>query len=260
MVKRQRQMGNEAGPGACPSGRPRVTLSLLGCFEVRYDGQPVPLPLTAQRVVAFLGLRRHPLSRSQVAGSLWTESPEERAAASLRSALWRLGLPGWDLVRATQQALELSPAVAVDLHQAVLRAHRLLGWQQVVPLAAGDPAEEHLDWLALSGELLPGWYEDWVIIERERFNQLRLHALEALCLSLAAQGRFGPAVEAGHAAVSADPLRESAHRCLVRAYLAEGNRGDALHQYDLYRKICQQELGCEPSEALTSLVRETSLT
>src|SRR6266571_3495035 len=54
----------------------------------------------------------------------------------------------------------------------------------------------------LSIDLLPYWYEDWVLVERERFRQLRLHALEALCEQLTALGRFDHAVEAGIAAVA----------------------------------------------------------
>ena len=81
-----------------------------------------------------------------------------------------------------------------------------------------------LDLLCRAGELLPHWYDDWVVIERERFRQLRLHALDALCESLAAAGRYAAAVEAGRASVAAEPLRESAHRLLIQAHLAEGNR------------------------------------
>ena len=39
------------------------------------------------------------------------------------------------------------------------------------------------------GELLPDWYDDWVLLERERFRQLRLHALDALCDDLTRAGR-----------------------------------------------------------------------
>lgn len=196
-----------------------------------------------------------------MAGLLWLDSSENRASASLRSALWRIGLPGCSVVLATNQAVGLAPDVSVDIHDAVLRAHRLLGWPAARELDGGlanpattSPAEEHRNWLSLSAELLPGWYDDWVIVERERFNQLRVHALEALCQSLTACGRFGPAVEAGHAAVSADPLRESAHRVLIETYLAEGNLADARRQYELYRQLCRHELGCEPSDQMTSLL------
>lgn len=230
-----------------------ILVRLLGCLEVRSGSEVIGLPASAQRLVAYLALQRAPVSRVQAAGMLWADSPEERAGASLRSALWRLGLPGCALVRATPGALTLGPDVAVDLHLAVTRAHRLIGWEEE-PAGLPDPAEERRNWRALSGELLPGWYDEWVIIERERFNQLRLHALEALCRSLTAQARFGPAVEAGHAAVAADPLRESAHRVLAQAFLAEGNRSDALHQFRLYRTLCREELGCDPSPQFARLV------
>jgi DNA-binding SARP family transcriptional activator len=228
-------------------------LKLIGAFEIHLGGNKVPLPLTAQRVLAFLGLQPCPVARSQVAGTLWMHSSEGRAAASLRSALWRLRQSGFELVRADSQVLLLSPTVSVDLQDAVVRAHRLLGWK--VEGHTGVGSEAHLDWLALSGELLPGWYDDWVIIERERFNQLRLHALEALCEALTAEGQFGPAIEAGQAAVAGEPLRESAHRCLMLVHLSEGNRSDAVHQYNLYRKLCLDELGCEPSDRMAALLQ-----
>lgn len=239
-----------ADPLAAPDAP--VVVQLLGCFEVRAGREVIGLPASAQRLLAYLAIQRAPVSRVQVAGTLWPDSPDERAGASLRSALWRVGQPGCPLVCASPQTVALAPEVAVDLHLAICRAHRLIGWEHEA--GPGDPAEERSNWHALSGELLPGWYEEWAIIERERFNQLRLHALEALCTSLTAQHRFGPAVEAGHAAVAADPLRESAHRVLAQAYLAEGNRSDARRQFQLYRALCREELGCDPSPQFAALV------
>jgi DNA-binding SARP family transcriptional activator len=70
-----------------------------------------------------------------------------------------------------------------------------------------------------------------VVFERERFHQLRIHALESLCDQLAASRRYVQAEQAGLAAISGEPLRESAHRALIRVYLREGNRGEAIRQY-----------------------------
>jgi DNA-binding SARP family transcriptional activator len=115
--------------------------------------------------------------------------------------------------------------------------------------------DDELDPSALSGELLPDWYEDWVLIEREHFRQLRLHALERLCVELTAAGRFAEATEAGLAAVQGEPLRESAHRVLISAYLAEGNPGEAVRQHAFFSRILKQQLGLEPSDLMTDLMR-----
>jgi DNA-binding SARP family transcriptional activator len=106
----------------------------------------------------------------------------------------------------------------------------------------------------VSGELLPDWYEDWVLMERERFRQLRLHALESLCHQFSAAGMPWLAVEAGLGAVAAEPLRESAHRALIQAHLAIGNRSEAMRQFNVYRHLIREELGLEPTALMAELL------
>jgi hypothetical protein len=89
-----------------------------------------------------------------------------------------------------------------------------------------------------------------VIIERERFRELRVEALERICGQLSALGHYGDAVQAGLAGVAAEPLRESAHQVLIAAHLAEGNRADALRQYKLLRELLRRDLDVEPSPTL----------
>jgi DNA-binding SARP family transcriptional activator len=122
-------------------------------------------------------------------------------------------------------------------------------------MVAIDAAEaEDLDVLINAGELLPAWYDDWVLIERERVRQMRLHALERACQELAASGRFGQAIEAGLAAIAEEPLRESAHRILISAHLAEGNRIEALWQFEEYSRLMRDELQLEPSIQIRGLI------
>jgi DNA-binding SARP family transcriptional activator len=111
-----------------------------------------------------------------------------------------------------------------------------------------------VDRASFGADLLPDWTDDWVMIERERLRQLRLHALETLCDRLAEARRFGESVQAGLAAVRAEPLRESAQRSLIRAYLAEGNQGEAIRQYRAFRQLLLEELGVAPSRELEELV------
>jgi len=229
-----------------------IDLSLLEGFELRLDGERVDLPLSAQRLIAFLALHNRPLQRGFVAGNLWIDSSEERAAANLRSALWRLHRHGRQLVETRGGRLTLSAHVRVDLHDLTDRAHKVLDAAAGEPEQAGEPGS-YFD-LSLSGELLPDWYEDWILVERERFRQLRMHALESLCEQLAAAGKHAHAIEAGLAAVAAEPLRESAHRALIRCHLAEGNPAEAVRQYRRYEQVLHEELGTNPSSQMLDLV------
>lgn len=224
----------------------RVELGLLRGFRILHQDTAVTLPLGAQRLLAFLALHNRPVLRGSVAGALWQDTTERRAGANLRSALWRLNQPGLHLVTATATSLGLDPQVGVDLHRVEELAHALLD-RRVACDDMNRPAQ------SLSGDFLPDWTDDWVLIERERFRQLRLHALEALCEELTLAGRFGQAVDAGLAAVAGEPLRESAHRAVIKAYLAEGNRGEALRQYELYRTLAHTELRVAPSARMRAL-------
>jgi DNA-binding SARP family transcriptional activator len=222
---------------------PGVQLSLLQAFLVSIDQKPVLLPSSAQRLIAFLALQERAVGRAYVAGKLWSDATPQKANASLRSAIWRIQRTSPQLITAGARELALAPDVVVDVRVAEARARRLL-----------DPSEECLDILTpwnladLSCDLLPGWYDDdWIIVGREQFHQLRIHALESMCIRLTVVGRYGAAVEAGLAAVTAEPLRESAHDALIKAHLAAGNRYEAIRQYEQCRRMLRDELGLEPT-------------
>ncbi|HVM58382.1 MAG TPA: BTAD domain-containing putative transcriptional regulator [Gaiellaceae bacterium] len=225
-----------------------VRLALLGTFELECEGARVRLPMSAQRLVAFVALQEHPVLRTYAAGSLWPDTSDARAHANLRSALWRLHRCGHRVIDATGDRLRLDPAVRVDLHEAEALARRCLV----------DGVDLELEPSALGGDLLPDWYEEWVLLERERFRSLRLRALDALCERLMHAGRLDDALDAGHAAVAGEPLRESAHRALVRVHLAEGNTGEAIRQYRLFRRLLRDHLGLEPSGRMEELMRGIS--
>jgi DNA-binding SARP family transcriptional activator len=224
-----------------------VELRLVNGFELLRGGEPVELPLTAQRLVAFLALQERPMQRAYVAAKLWLDTLEEKASGSLRSAIWRVKQAELSLIRTPDTRLVLDPDVQIDLAAALATARVLLSDEPDV-----DPRPSDL--AALKGEILPDWYDDWLMIERESHRQLRLHALEALAVRLGAADRFGEAVEAALAAIAGEPLRESAHRTLCRVYLAEGNATEALRHAGLYRDLLWRELGLRPSPQFDALV------
>ena len=225
-----------------------VQLGLLGAFSLHVGEEPLPLPMNAQRLVCFLALHDGLLLRQHVAGSLWGDTTERHASGSLRSALWRLGHPTHPLVEIADPHLRLSPLVAVDLYASEALARAILDGSYEL----GDDA---IDERLLSLDLLPDWTEDWVLMKREYHKQLRLRALEALCLQLGEVGRFGQAVQAGILAVSAEPLRESAQRALITVHLAEGNVAAAVDQYDSFSQLLGDELSLSPSPEMQELMK-----
>ena len=234
------------GPRSGSRPEPAIRLSLLGGFELTVEDQPVEVISGSQRLLAFLALQERPVLRSYIAGNLWLEKSEDRAAANLRAALWRVRHPGLNLIVTSGNQVALSPRVAVDVRQALEATRNLL-----------DPAIEPaglLPTFLLSGDILPDWYEDWVAVERERLRQLRLHALEAVCVKLTRAGRMAEAVDVGLAAVATEPLRESSHRVLIQAHVAEGNRAEAVRQYEIYRTTLWSELGVSPSPQLEQVM------
>lgn len=219
---------------------PAIRLHLLGSFRLTIDGAEASIPHPAERLLVLLALRRQRLLRTFAAGLLWLDMPEERAAANLRSVLWRLRSLRVPIVDTRHGVVGLLPEVSIDLYETSARARRWLsGSETETDVAAGSATLER--------ELLPDWYEEWVADERDRYRQMRVHALEAVAERLAATGRWGAALEAALAALSADPLRESAHRALIRIYLAEGNLADAVRQLRRCESVLMAELGVRPS-------------
>lgn len=216
-------------------------LTVLGRFACHDDGRPMLLSPRGERLLAYLALHRRAVRRDQLAGALWGDTTDERAAANLRSTLWRLPRCADDdrpLVDTADGHVALSPDVVVDL------------WA----VEAGDPQDREARLVA--GDLLPGWDDEWVAPERERYRQLRLHALEDLCCEHRDAGRYADALRVGLTAVASDPLRETAHRRVIEVHVAEGNIGEALRQYDRFRELLRDELGLPPSPALRDVIDE----
>ena len=205
------------------------------------------VPFACQKLIAFLALRGEFVRRTFVAGSLWPDTTDDRAHRCLRSTLWRVRCLGVPLLEVTPSRVRIIPSVAVDTREQIESAYRSLDGSR--PVGRVDPS-------ALEGDLLPDWYDDWVVFERERLRQLRLHALEATARRSLADGKFADAVEILHVALRAEPLRESSHRILLETYLAEGNRGEALRHYREYREYLGRCLGLQPDPELEGLVQQ----
>ena len=107
-------------------------------------------------------------------------------------------------------------------------------------------------------DLLPGWYDDWVLLERERLRQLRLHMLEQLA-GQPPRARGGTARRCRPRWRRWPPSRCARRRTAwwSRIHLAEGNAFEAVHAFYVYRDLLLRELRLEPSPAMCALLDET---
>jgi DNA-binding SARP family transcriptional activator len=224
-------------------------IHLIGGPFVSYGRQPVAVPEGSKRLLVFLALHRGRVERRYAAGTLWPVGDDIRAAGNLRSALWRLNGIGIHLLETDKYGLAIRDDVLVDLHVVSAWATRLI---------RGSASGEDLGMIP-SGvdaiDLLPGWYDDWALMERERIRQRLLHALEALSRQLAQTGRCAEAVDVAMMAVTAEPLRETAQRVLIEAHMAEGNWVEGRRSFEAYKNLLDRELGIQPDPELASIVR-----
>lgn len=226
-----------------PAGR--WTIHLLGEFDVVGPRGRVEVPPAAARVVAYLAIQGHPVRRTIVAAAIWPDVDEGRARANLRSTVFRLsGLA--PVLDATATSLGIAPGVTVDVND--LQAY-VMAARQGERTAARPQAGFDL-------ELLPGWSEEWVELERERVRQLELHLLDDVISSSVQEGRHGDGVDAAIRAIRLDPLRETSHAGLLRALISGGDRAAAIAHFRRFAARMHRELGLAPSRDLMTLVDE----
>ncbi|WP_219417514.1 AfsR/SARP family transcriptional regulator [Pseudonocardia nigra] len=245
----QRRSGTTQAPGAAH----RVTV--LGSYTLASAGVPVPLGVDSRRLVAYLAVHPRPQERAALAADLWPGVPAQAAARLLADAVAAVGVPGLfsdggdDPVPNPDRApLETAPlALAADVQVDLADA---MGLVRALP---GIPVDDHPDVTLLQADILPGWTASWIAVERERFRQLRLHALEERSLRLSSAGRYAEAVEMARSAVRAAPSRESARRALIEVHLAEGEIAAAVAEHDEYQELLRSSVGGPAPSGLDAL-------
>ena len=203
----------------------------------------IALSADARRLVAYLAVHPRPRHRAALAADLWPGLAGPAALRLLDEAVAAVDVPGL-LATDDDGALSLAGDVEVDLAAAM----RLL---RTLP---ESPGSHDTDLAPLLSDILPGWTAAWVAVERERFRQLRLHAVEERSARLTAAGRHDDAVALARLAVRSAPSRESARRAVINAMLAQGDVAGAMDEYDEYQELLRSSVGVAPAFALDTLL------
>jgi predicted ATPase/DNA-binding SARP family transcriptional activator len=244
----------------------RLSIQLLGPFQVTLDGEPITgfHAETAQALLAYLAMHAGiPCRRTSLAGLLWSDYDQSSALTNLRQALRRLRTAIGDrdasppFLQATRATIALNSEsdywLDVDAFTAALDAVRSHTQRSVETCVA---CEERLAEAVelYRGEFITGFsldsalFEEWMVVQRERLHGLALDALGHLAAYHAAQEAYEQAARYARRALALEPWREKAHRALMRALALSGQRGAALAQYEACREVLREELGIEPEE------------
>jgi DNA-binding SARP family transcriptional activator len=221
-------------------------LTLLKWWQLRRGPDVVPVAGRQQRLVAALALNG-PRPRGYLVGLLWPECRESKALESLRVSMHILSRQAPGLLVNGGPVLSLSELVDVDLHRVRARMH---------DLGRGGSGEKDSSLLhdLRDAELLPGWYDDWVLFEQTRLRRDRLQALHVIACESLARDDLGSALQASEAAVELDPLYETAVRLLIQTERRQGNNAAALRAFGDYEARLREDTGLLPSEAMRCLI------
>jgi DNA-binding SARP family transcriptional activator len=227
-----------------------LQIRLLGQFDVRLDGKRILIPSRAgQSLLAYLVLTAGtPHRREKLGGILWPDFSDDAARKNLRHELWRIRK-----AISTQQPTAADYLLAEEL--AITFNRQAEYW-----LDAAQLERPELDLGSLisnlslyQGELLPGFYEDWIVLERERVRGILDAKMEQLLAQLISAERWMAVQEQAERWLSLGHTVEPAYRALMLAY---GARGDMAKVSSIYQR-CMDELdekfGLEPSAETRAL-------
>jgi DNA-binding SARP family transcriptional activator len=231
-----------------------VQVRLLGGFAVSHNGVPIA-DLNQSRFKDLLGFlivhHATPLSRAQIAFTLWPDSSDTQAQTNLRNTLFRMRrvFPKLDecLTSNRQELAWRSDApCSVDLiyfEEALDSASqaRRTGDSQAEERALAEGVKHY------GGELLPDIFADWALLRRAVLQDLFLGALTRLSEFAVAAGDHQRAQELMRRYIQEEPLDEAAYQRLMHLYQSTGKRALALRLFhDLSTKL-HSELGIAPS-------------
>ncbi len=229
-----------------------LKILLLGRFLVEQDGKAADVTSRpVQSLLAYLALTAGTAHRRErLAGILWPESAESNARSNLRHALWRLR-------RALGDAAD--HIVTDDLTVAFRSGDDV--WIDTAildqPLSKAWSMEDLQEAVSLyQGELLPGFYDDWVSLERERLHAILEQKMGLLLDGLVQEGQWQDVLEWGERWIALGQVPEPAYRALMMARAGLGDLAGMASVYQRCSQALERELGVEPSEQTLALYED----
>ncbi|MBV7330656.1 tetratricopeptide repeat protein [Chloroflexi bacterium TSY] len=237
-----------------------LALTFFGAFQATLDDQPITRFRSAnvQGLLVYLSLQAdRAFERDVLATLFWPDEPEQTARANLRQSLYQLRKVLRD--DAKHQQSTAPPFLLIERHTVQFNPDSdyqldVTLFAQTVQVEAWERALVHY-----GGELLPGFnceslaFEEWLRLEREHRQQQAHEVMSALTQQQIEQGNFIGAEATARRQLEIVPWQEEAHRHLMLALAAQGQRTEALTQYERCSTLMMDELGVMPSPELDEL-------
>ena len=226
-----------------------LEVRLLGRFQVSHNGKVVVITSRpAQTLFAYLILNAGtPHRREKLAGMLWPDSLEETARDNLRHALWRLRK---SLPSPSKAVYLLTDDLSIAFNSA---ADYWLDVGELEKLSESASTDTLIEALPnYHGELLPGFYEEWVMLEREHLSSIFEHHMARLMSLLQDEKRWLDVLDWGERWIRLGQKPEPAYRALMLAHAAKGDRSKVAATYERCVKSLKV-LGVAPSEQTRAL-------
>lgn len=223
-------------------------LSLFQSWQLLCGADIVHVAARQQRLITALAING-PRPRSYLVGLLWPEHSEPRAMESLRVSVHLITRQVPGLLINGGAVLSLSELADVDLHRVRSQI------RQLSQVGLNGNAASCLHELR-HADLLPGWYDDWVIFEQNRLRHDRLRALLFIAREALLRSDYEIALEASQAALELEPLYERAVGLLIQAERLQGNNASALRVFEKYEAQLKADMGIAPSEMIRRLVAD----
>jgi DNA-binding SARP family transcriptional activator len=247
-----------------------LKVSLFGKFNLA-NGENESYPVRAHKVqelfVYLLVFRSHPQPRETLSEALWSDQSPNMSRKNLRQTLWLLQ----SVFKEFKNSFSLELMADDNCVHISLPADFYLDiaeFEQVFDLFNPRRAHElsEKDFKAMQnavnlykGDLLEGWYQDWCVFERERFQTMYLMLLDKLVQFCEIRENYNAGLAYGWQILRQDQAYERVHRQMMRLYYLSGDRTQALHQYQRCTSALRDHLGVEPSETTRQLYEQIRL-
>jgi predicted ATPase/DNA-binding SARP family transcriptional activator len=223
-----------------------LKIYVLGQFKLQANDLVLELPARpAQSLLAYLALNAGVTNRREkLASLLWPEATEPNARGYLRQALWRIrkclesGSLAWeDYLQISDISVTFNDQSDYSLDANLLLA-RTEGW----------PEEKITEIVLLyRGELLPGFYDEWITVERERLQMAYHQKMNQLLDRLIQKRYWDDVLHWGEQWIRLGFSPEPAYRALIKAYAGLGNLGMIGVTYQRCVEALNRDLGVDPS-------------